>query len=103
MRSQPKVTAIIIHQDAKSHLDEALHSVLNQTLDSVETIVASSSSAKPAVGDSVELIYSKQSTYGELINLGIKQATGEYVAILDANDFIDSTLLGKLYQMAVTR
>ncbi len=103
MKSQPKVTAIIIHQDAKSHLDEALHSVLNQTLDSVETIVASSSSAKPAVGDSVELIYSKQSTYGELINLGIKQATGEYVAILDANDFIDSALLGKLYQMAVTR
>lgn len=103
MKSQPKVTTIIIHQDAKSHLDEALHSVLNQTLDSVETIVASSSSAKPAVGDSVELIYSKQSTYGELINLGIKQATGEYVAILDANDFIDSTLLGKLYRMAVTQ
>lgn len=101
MKHQPKVSVIVICQDNKHHLDETLSSVFTQTLDKIEVIVASSSDVKTEVIASAKLIYSEGSTYGELINLGIKRASGEYLAILDAGDLVDDSLLDKLYRLAV--
>lgn len=99
MRFQNKVSVIIVHRDNKCSLKEAISSVGGQTLDNVEIIVVSSDDVKIKV-DNVKLIYSKNSTYGELVNLGIERASGEYVAILDSDDFIDSSILSNLYNLA---
>ena len=76
MEHQAKVSVVIIHQDGNHHLNETLHSVFAQTLDKIEVIVVSSSDIKPELSTPIKLIYSEGSTYGELINLGVKQASG---------------------------
>ena len=38
--------------------------------------------------------------YGDSMNQGLKKATGEYVGIVESDDFIDRDAFEKLYKIA---
>src|SRR5262245_1282954 len=99
MKVGPRVTAIIIFFNAKKFLREAIESAFAQTLDSWELILVddgstdgSSQIAQEYVANHPERVrrleHADHRNCGMSIsrNLGIRHATGEYVAFLDADD-----------------
>jgi glycosyltransferase involved in cell wall biosynthesis len=99
MSSKPLVSAIIIFWNEEKFLQEALESVLAQTYDHWELLLVDDGSTDAST--EITLRYAKQ--YPEKIrylehqghqnrgmsatrNLGIRNAKGEYIAFLDADD-----------------
>lgn len=95
--------------------DVCMHSVLNQSigLDNLEIILVNDASADDGVTEQIlsqyEQKYPKHITVvslennvrqGGARNIGLDYAAGEYVAFLDADDWVDTTLYEKAYNMA---
>ncbi|MHC4123084.1 MAG: glycosyltransferase family 2 protein [Planctomycetota bacterium] len=89
---QPLVSAIIPTYNSAQYIKEALDSVFNQTYKNIEVIVVDDGSTddtrevlKPCL-DKIRYIYKENSGPASARNLGIKNAQGEYIAFLDADD-----------------
>lgn len=48
----------------------------------------------------IQIIRQKNRGYGYSVNLGFKQASGKYVAIVEADDFIEKNMMASLYEKA---
>ncbi len=103
---QPKVTILIATYNRGQFIGRAIQSVLNQTLKDLEIVVAddgSTDNTEKLVKDfrdkDARIRYLKASHFGRIAkisNFGLKEATGEYIAILDDDDYwIDSQKLAK--------
>jgi glycosyltransferase involved in cell wall biosynthesis len=101
MNSNPKVSVVMTCYKYAHFLPQALDSALGQTYGNVEVIVVNDGSPdntdeviQPYLSDS-RMVYIKQENAGQAIakNNGIKAASGDYIAFLDADDIWD---IGKL-------
>ena len=95
MKFTPLISVIIPAYNAEQFLDETLESVLSQTYENWECIIVNDGST-----DNTESIakkwcekdarfcyfYKENSGVSDTRNLGIKEARGEYIAFLDADD-----------------
>ena len=95
MKLQPLISVVIPAYNAGQFLDETLESVLSQTYENWECIIVNDGST-----DKTESIakkwcekdarfryfYKENSGASDTRNLGIKEARGEYIAFLDADD-----------------
>ena len=100
----PKVSIIIPIFNVQNYLEECLQSVLLQTLKEIEIICIDDGSTDQSLSilnryaqkDSRIKIFSKSNRgYGHTINLGIEKATGDYIGIVEPDDFI----LPKMYEV----
>lgn len=104
-----KTSVIIPVYNTEAYISECLDSVLRQTQKDVEIIVVDDGSTD----NSLEIVRKYQKTYsnvnvicqenkklGAARNLGISIATGKYLCFLDADDFIEESMLEELYQKA---
>ena len=95
--------------NASSYLRQALDSVVEQALDNIEIICINDGSTD----DSLEIIqeYAKNdkriividkpnSGYGDSMNHGLGIAKGEYIAILEPDDWYEANILSILYGLA---
>ncbi len=102
-----KVSVIIpFYNQEKILLEQAIYSVLNQTLSDIEIICVDDGSEEKYVFDieridsRIKLIKKEHSGSGESRNIGIKSANGENIMFLDSDDFFpDSNVLEKLYTL----
>lgn len=90
-----KVSVIIPMYNSAQNIGECIDSVINQTYKNIEIIVVDDKS----IDNSVEIVESKKDARIKLIkqptnlgvskarNMGIKEASGEYICFLDADDF----------------
>lgn len=92
-----KVSIIVPVYNAQKYLSQCLDSLLNQTLKETEIICVDDGSADDSVDiinqysskdRRVKLIRQKNSYAGVARNNGLKQAAGEYVVFVDADDFL---------------
>jgi len=91
--STPKVTVIIPTYNRARYLSDAIHSVLNQTLDELEAVVVDDGSTDAtaelvsAIGDQ-RVRYLRQPHRGisAAMNAGMRSACGQYIARLDSDD-----------------
>ena len=107
---QPKISIIIPVYNTEKYLHECLDSVINQTLKDIEIICIDDGSADNsyqvlqgyADKDSRFVILQQENKgAGRARNNGLKNATGEFVAFLDSDDYYaDNTVLEKLYNSA---
>ena len=95
MKFTPLISVVIPAYNAGQFLDETLESVLSQTYENWECIIVNDGST-----DSTESVakkwcekdarfryfYKENSGASDTRNLGIKEARGEYIAFLDADD-----------------
>lgn len=101
-----KVSVIIPVYNVEKYLKRCLDSVLNQTLRDIEIICINDGSTDTSVqileeyGTKIKVIHSKNKGVSEARNTGLKAATGEYIAFLDSDDFVDDTFYEKLYKGA---
>ena len=106
---KPKVSVIIPVYNVESYLRECLDSVVDQTLKDIEIICVNDGSTD---GSSeilqeyasqdyrIAVINKSNAGYGAAINDGIAAATGEYIGIVESDDYILSNMYEVLYSTA---
>jgi glycosyltransferase involved in cell wall biosynthesis len=106
----PKVSVVIPVYNAERYLREALESVLAQTLGDIEVICVDdgSTDGSPQIlagfaarDPRVRVLTKPNAGYGAAMNDGIDAARGEYIGVVEADDYIDKTMYERLYTEAV--
>lgn len=107
----PKVSVIVPIYGVEQFLRKAIDSVLNQTLRDLEIILIDDGGKDscPQIIDEyaqkdnrIIAIHKKNGGYGATCNLGLETATGEYIAILEPDDYISPKMYEDLYNIAQT-
>lgn len=107
----PKVSIIIPCFKVENYLDRCIESVTKQTLSDIEIILVDDYSPDrvPSMCDEwaekdyrIKVIHKeKNEGLGFARNTGMQYATGEFVAFVDSDDFIDERMYEKLYSFAI--
>lgn len=101
-----KISVIIPVYNVEQYLTECLDSILNQTLKDIEIICIDDGSTdnSPNIlkeyNKHIKIITKENEGQASARNIGIKEAQGEYIAFIDSDDFIETTMLEKLYTKA---
>ena len=107
--AQPAVSLLIPIYNVERYLPECLDSAVGQTLMDIEVICINdgSTDSSPEIisryaakDDRIKVIDKPNSGYGCSMNLGLQEATGEYVGILESDDFFEPDALESLYRAA---
>lgn len=103
----PKVSIIVPVYNAEKYLQECVESVLCQTLSDIELILVDdgSTDSSPALCDQyavqdhrVKVIHKPNGRAASARNAGLRAASGEYVAFVDADDWISPDMYEKMLQ-----
>lgn len=108
----PKVSVIVPVHNTEPYLFQCLSSIVRQSLMEWELICIDDGSTDGSLdimqsiaeSDNRVKILTRKTASGSAAvprNMGLKQARGEYVIFLDADDYFDKFLLEKLYNCAV--
>lgn len=107
--SMPKVSVVIPCYNVEKYLHQCLDSVVNQTLRELEIICVNDGSKDStldiikeyAARDArVKIIDKPNGGYGESMNRGFDMATGEYIGIIESDDYAELDMFEKLYNTA---
>ena len=93
-----KVSILMPACNVEKFLRECMDSVVGQTLKDIE-IICIDDGSKDSTGDilddyaeqdeRVKVIHKPNSGYGHSMNVGLQHATGEYIGIIETDDFAD--------------
>ena len=101
----PQVSVIVPIYNAEPYLAQCLESIQAQTLQDIEVICINDGSTDSSLETINEFAYKddrfividkKNGGYGCAVNTGIAQAKGEYLAIVEPDDFIDPHMYEEL-------
>ena len=105
----PKVSIVVPIYNVEKYLRKCLESIENQTLEDIEVICVNDGSkdrSKEIVNEFVNrdprfiLIDKPNTGYGNSMNVGFERATGEYIGIVESDDYADSDMFETLYHEA---
>jgi glycosyltransferase involved in cell wall biosynthesis len=104
-----KVSVIMPIYNASRYLGPAIDSILDQTLPEIEIICVDDGSTDKSLeilkeyqkqDDRIRIVTQTNAGPAHARNNGIRRARGEYIAFLDADDFVEPTFLEDLYATA---
>ena len=107
---KPKVSVILPIYNVAHYLPLALDSAVYQTLENIEIICVNDGSTDNCLDiineyakndPRIVVITGENRGYGHAMNQGIDAARGEYIAIIEPDDFVDVNMFGRLYEVAV--
>ena len=110
MDKKIKVSVLVPICNVEKYLAECLDSLIGQTLEDIEIICIDDGStdnspkiiAEYAKKDKrIKVITKPNSGYGDSMNKGLALASGDFVGIVESDDFIDTDAFEKLYNLAV--
>lgn len=105
----PKVSIIVPTYNVEKYLVECMESIVNQTLQDIEIICVDDGSTdnsgkildEYAVKDSrIKVIHKENGGYGKAMNVGLENATGEYIGIVEPDDYVELNMYEELYKIA---
>lgn len=105
----PKVSVIMPVYNVEDYLEKSIESVLNQTLKEIEFIIVNDGSkdnSKAIIEKYLKsyknIIYLEKENGGlsSARNHGMKYATGEYIAFLDSDDYVELQMYEEMYNVA---
>ena len=110
MNKSTRVTVLVYVHDSESYLTDCLKSLSNQILDDMEIICINDGSSDGS-SDILENFAKKEprmrvvnlknsAGYGRVLNRGIKMASGEYIGIIEASDYINPEMFIELFALA---
>lgn len=109
MKNRVRVSVLVPIYNVEKYLSECLDSLVKQSLKEIEIICINDGSTdgslkivkEYAKNDRRIIIIDKENSgYGDSMNRGLKRASGEYVGIVEPDDFIDLDAFEKLYTIA---
>ncbi len=105
-----RVSIILPSLNVADYIEETLESVKRQSLYDIEIICIDAGSVdgtweiikKCSYGDKrFRLLHSPIKSYGHQVNMGLEIAQGDYVAILETDDYVTSGMYETLYKNAI--
>ena len=105
----PKVSILIPIYNVEKYLRQCLDSVVNQTLKDIEIICINDGSTDNSLkiikdfankDDRIKIIDKENTGYGHSMNCGLKVAQGEYIGIIESDDFTELHMFEVLYNQA---
>lgn len=106
---KPKVSIVMPTYNVEKYFRQCIESVINQTLKEIEIIPVDDGSPDncgkimdeyAAKDGRIKPIHKENGGYGSAVNVGIEKATGEYIAILETDDFVEPNAYELLYNEA---
>ena len=108
--NNPKISVIIPVYNGEKYLPQCLDSLINQTFKDFEIICVNDGSADNSLeilqeysqkDSRIKIINQKNSGAAEARNNGLSHAFGNYLSIVDCDDFFDSDMFELMYNHAV--
>lgn len=105
----PKVSIIVPVYNVEQYLRQCLNSVVNQTLQDLEIICVNDGSTDGSLqilesfankDSRIKLISKNNKGYGHTMNVGLDHATGEYIGIVESDDYVALNMYETLYKYA---
>lgn len=105
----PKISIIIPCYNVEKYLKQCLNSVVNQTLQDIEIICINDGSTDSTLSilreyenrdNRIKVISKHNSGYGASMNIGLETAKGEYVGIVESDDYAELDMFEILYNEA---
>ena len=105
----PKVTVVVPIYNVEKYLRQCLDSIVNQTLKDIEIICVDdgSTDSSPQIiqeymdkDSRVKVITKPNSGYGNSMNRGFDMAEGEYIGIVESDDYADPEMFEEMYNVA---
>lgn len=105
----PNVSIIVPIYNGELYIKKCIESLLEQTLQNIEIILiddGSTDNSKEIIDSYSKLdkriksIFQKNSGPSTARNIGIKNATGEYITFVDADDWVNKETYSELYDRA---
>ena len=109
---RPKVSIIVPVYKVEKYIDRCLTSLVNQTLRDIEIILVDDESPDscPRICDNyakhdnrIRVIHKKNEGAGYARNSGLAEANGEYVAFVDSDDYVSTSMYETMYNIACKR
>lgn len=107
----PKVSVIVPIYNVEKYLEKCINSLLSQTLEDIQIILVNDGSKDNSGNIAKEyeknnknrIIYVEKENGGlsDARNYGLKYATGEFIAFLDSDDYIEKNAYEEMYNKAI--
>lgn len=106
----PHVSIIVPIYNVENYLHQCLDSLVNQSLKNIEIICVNDGSTDKSLDileeyaahdNRIKIISKPNSGYGHSMNVGIDAAKGEYIGIVEPDDFVALDMFDTLYKIAV--
>lgn len=107
--NQPKVSVILPSLNVKKYIKQCIESVINQTLKDIEILCVDAGSEDGTLeilkeysekDERIHVFLSNKKSYGAQVNQGIANARGEYISIVETDDYIKEDMLESLYNLS---
>ncbi len=104
-----KISVCVPIYNVEKYLRECLDSIINQTLKEVEIICVNDGSTDNSLNilkeyakkdNRIKVIDKENSGYGASMNVALDSAQGEYIGIVESDDFIQKDMYESLYKLA---
>lgn len=104
-----KISVIVPVYNVEKYLTECIESIRSQSLEDLEIICVNDGSTDNSLDilnnfakqdKRIIVINKTNSGYGHTMNMGLNAATGEYIGIIESDDFADKNMFEDLYKLA---
>ena len=106
----PKVSIIVPFYNVEKYIEKCLQTLVDQTLEDIEIILVNDGSKDKTI-DIVKkyqemyptkIVYLEKANGGlsDARNYAIPYAKGEYIAFLDSDDYVETTMYQEMYEIA---
>ena len=104
--SKVDVSIVVPVYNVEKYVGECLDSILKQTKKEIEVICVNDGSTDKSLeilrkyekkDSRIKVITKPNSGYGNTMNVGFEAAVGEYIAIVESDDYITSNMFERLY------
>ena len=108
-KMQPRVSILVPCYNVEKYLNQCMDSLVGQTLKDIEIICINDGSTDgtldiiksyQAKDVRVRIIDKPNSGYGHSMNQGLDAAQGEYIGIVESDDFAELTMFERLFALA---
>ena len=102
----PKISVIVPVYNVEKYLGKCLNSIISQTFSDIEIICVNDGSTDNSEtilktfqqkDDRIKIINKKNGGLSSARNVGMEVATGEFISFIDSDDWVDKTMLEKMY------
>lgn len=106
----PLMSIIVPIYNVKEYLPQCIESICAQTLSDIEIICVDDGSTDGSTeilrsyanyDSRIIPIFKSNTGYGNTMNIGISRATGDYIGIVESDDFADKKMFDTLYHAAL--
>ena len=107
--SQPSVSILVPCYNVEKYIHQCMDSIISQTLKDIEIICINDGSKDNTLSilkeyadkdKRIVIIDKSNSGYGDSMNQGLKKANGEYIGIVESDDFVEPNMFETLYKTA---